>query len=100
MSLPKRYALSVEVKLVELPNQFAEPEEPFQFSTDDPMKQAAELMGRATRVMTPVYPAYPQQPAGFDWRKSANVSVSNFGALAKIISQYDELTQQIESERP
>ena len=28
MSLPKRYALSVEVKLIELPNQFDPPEEP------------------------------------------------------------------------
>jgi hypothetical protein len=40
------------------------------------------------------------QNADFDFHKSAIVTVSNFGALSKIIEQYNELTQQIESERP
>ena len=64
MNLPKRYSLSVEVKLIELIRM------PF------------------------------QQQAGFDFRKSSTVTVQSFQGLAKIIEQYDELTRQIESERP
>jgi hypothetical protein len=101
--LPKRYALQVQVKLMELPNQFEPPEEPFEFSTDDPMKQAAELMNRATRSIgsnAPAYPMYPQEPAGFAFHKSASVTVQGFDGLAKIIGQFEQLTQQIEAEQP
>lgn len=95
MNLPKRYALSVEVKLVELPNQFQEPEERL---SDDPMKA---MVGMLQKVGTPIMSGMPyQQPAGFDFRKACSVTVQNFSSLAKIIEQYDELTRQIESERP
>jgi hypothetical protein len=101
-NLPKRYALSVEVKLIELPDQFKEPEKPFEFSTDNPMQQAAELMGHMGRVATavPHYPMYPQQPSGFDFRKSAQVTVQSFGGLAHIVEQFEELTRKIEAEQP
>ena len=99
--LPKRYALTVEVKLMELPNQFPEPEEPITFSSDDPMKQAAELMSKGLRVMAPAVPMFPSYAlAGFDFRKGITVTVQSFSGLAKIIEQYDELTRQIEAERP
>ena len=100
-AMPKRYAMTIEVKLMELPNQFEPPEEPFQFSTDDPMKQAAELMTRASRSMAPTaYPMYPSQPAGFAFHKSASVTVHGFDGLARIIGQFEQLTQQIEAEQP
>jgi hypothetical protein len=95
VSLPKRYALSVEVKLIELPNQFDEPQEPISAS-DDPMQVAAALMNRA--MAQPV--AIPYQPAGFDFRKSATVTVQSFDGLANIIGQFSALTTQIEAERP
>ena len=99
--LPKRYALTVEVKLMELPNQFTEPEQPTGFSSDDPMKQAAELMSRGVRALTPAAPMFPSYtPAGFDFRKGTTITVQSFAGLAKIIEQYDELTRQIEAERP
>lgn len=98
MSPPKRYALSVEVKLVELPNQFDEPEQDFS-ATDDPMKMIGQIMGKMDKVAIS-HPLGFQQPAGFDFRRAATISVHHFAGLAKIISQYDELTQQIESERP
>jgi hypothetical protein len=101
MSLPKRYALSVEVKLVELPNQFDPPEEPFTFSTDDPMKQAAEIMNRATRVVVPANPyGYGQLAAGFDYRKTCTVSVADFMGLSRIICSFDELTKDVEEHNP
>ena len=95
MNLPKRYALSVEVKLIELPDQFKEPEEP---TSNDPMEVLASMGKRVLAV--PAYPHYPQMPAGLDFRKSANVTVQSFGALTDIVLKFDELTQQIEAERP
>ena len=104
MRLPTRYILLVEVKLVELPNQFEPPEEPFQFSTDDPMKQAAELMQRAIKppaIISGLSAIPYQQPSGFDFRKSASVTVQSFAELAEIVGpQFEALTKQIESERP
>jgi hypothetical protein len=64
-TLPKRYALSVEVKLTELPDQFC--------------------------AMTCM---------GFDFRKSATITINHFSGIAKVIAQFDELTKQIEAERP
>lgn len=97
-TLPRQYALTVEIKLTELPNQFSEPEEP---TSDDPGKLLSQMVGKFTKLpsATGAY-AFPGQQAGFDFRKAATVTVSNFAALAKIIEQYDELTRQIEAERP
>lgn len=98
MNLPKRYALSVEVKLIEIPGQFNEPEPEISLS-DDPMKMASQIMGKMGQVAL-AHPVGYQQPSGFDWRKSATVSVSNFSGVAKILEQFDELTQQIDAEQP
>ena len=91
-NLPRQYVLTVEVKLTELPNQFREPEEP---TSDDPGKMLSQVVGKLTAI-----PMNPGQQAGFDFRKAVTVTVSNFAALAYIIEQYDELTRQIEAERP
>lgn len=95
-NLPRQYVLTVEVKLTELPNQFREPEEPI---SDDPGKMLSQVVGKLTAIPMNSGAFYPEQ-AGFDFRKAATVTVSNFAALAKIIEQYDELTRQIEAERP
>jgi len=97
-SLPRQYTLTVEVKLTELPNQFREPDEPI--SSDDPGKMMAQMVGKLTAPMMQPAAFYPGQHAGFDFRKAATVTVSSFAALAKIIEQFDELTRQIEAERP
>lgn len=94
MELPKRYSLSIEVKLIELPDQFREPDEP---PPDDPVKLLT-VMGQRALAM-PAVPVF-QQPQGFDWRKNATITVTNFLALAKVLEQYDELTRRIESETP
>lgn len=96
MSLPKRYALSVEVKLIELPNQFDPPEEPM--PTDDPMKMAGLMMARM--VAPTAYPPYPQQPAGVHYHKSVAVSAHGFVGASRIIERFDELASQIEAEQP
>jgi hypothetical protein len=94
VNLPKRYSLTVEVRLQELANQFQEEEQPI---SDDPMKAAMTMFSKAIPAMgsSPF-----QQPAGFDFRKGTTVTVQTFQGLAKIIEQYDELTKQIEAERP
>ena len=92
--LQKRYVLAVEVKLIELPNQFAEPE-PELIASDDPMKLAAQIMGQMGKAAV-AYPTGYQQSAGFDFRKSCTVSVSDFMGLSRIICDFDELVKQIE----
>ena len=91
--IPKRYALSVEVKLVEIPGQFDEPQEQVQH---DPMKMAAQLMNSMVRPPAMMY----QQPDGFDFRKACTVTVSSFVALSGIFGQFDELVKQIEERNP
>lgn len=78
-NLPRQYVLTVEVKLTELPNQ---------------------ALGKLTAIPMNSAAFYSGQQAGFDFRKAATVTVSNFAALAYIIEKYDELTWQIEAERP
>ncbi len=97
--IPKRYSLSVEVKLIELPNQFDPPEEPLMVS-DDPMKTAADLMGKMVSAASRPAMPWPEQPAGMNFHKSATVTVNGFGGLADIVLKFDELTTQIEAERP
>jgi hypothetical protein len=92
----KRYMMSLELKLVELP----EPEHESEIRPgDDPMQTVSRML---TRVMpSPGAIAMPYaQPSGFDFRKQVAVTVPSFSGLAKIIEQYDQLTQQIELERP
>ena len=96
MSLPKRYALSVEVKLIELPNQFDPPEEPL--PTDDPMKMAGLMMARMAAPAA--YPAYQQQPVGVNYHKAVTVSAHGFVGAARIIERFDELASRIEAEQP
>jgi hypothetical protein len=92
--LPKRYALSVEVKLIEIPGQFNEPPEPIRES-DDPMKMAAQLFNRVANP--PAIPAIMyEQPAGLNFRKACTVTVSEFMGLSRILCDFDELVKQIE----
>lgn len=102
MKLPKRYVLSVEVKLIEVPNQFAEPPEPFVPSSDDPMKAATEFLGRmGNTVLNPPMISLPfQHPAGFEFHKSCSVTVSDFMGLSRIICDFDELVKVIEEQHP
>lgn len=87
-----KYALAVEVKLVEIPDD--EPQE---------LRPGAEPLQGAMAIMTGAigrmaHPSY-QTPAGFDFRKQVTVAVSNFSALAAIIGRFDELVTDIEHER-
>jgi hypothetical protein len=90
-----KYALSVEVKLLELPEE----PEPFPAPRpgDDPM---TSVLGPALKVMTgavargPI--AFMGQSAGFDFRKSITVAVPNFQGLANILNKFDALACEIE----
>jgi hypothetical protein len=87
-----KYALSVEVKLVQQPDD----EEPEVRPGDDPMKSMVGVFsGLAGRIAVPSY----APPAGLDFRKSLTISVPNFAALAAIIGRFDELATDIEHER-
>jgi hypothetical protein len=89
-----KYALNVEVKLVELPDD-EQPEEIRPGS--DPMQSMVKVMTGA--MGTIARPAIYGPPAGFDFRKQITVSVHNFAALAAIIGRFDELTTDIEHEK-
>jgi len=86
-----KYALAVEVKLVEQPD-----DDPPQIRPgSDPLQGAVQLMtGAIGRVAMPF-----QMPAGFDFRKSVEVRVKDFKALAEIIGRFDNLVQDIEAEK-
>lgn len=95
-----RYALAVDVKLIQLPD---EPEPmPTPRPGDDPiegmMKMGTALLASAA---TPVFrpPAFMGQPAGFDFRKEIAVSVHDFRGLAAIIERFDSLVSDIETEK-
>jgi hypothetical protein len=71
-----KYTLSVEVKLLELPEE----PEPF---------PATGAVARG-----PI--AFMGQSAGFDFRKSTTVAVPNFQGLANILNKFDALVCEIE----
>lgn len=90
-----KYALTLEVKLVEMPDDDLSPE----------TKPGEDAMQSAVRVMTSAIGgigqrfAVPMGPAGFDFRKQVPVHVANFAALAAIIGRFDELVTDIEHEK-
>lgn len=87
-----KYQLSVELKLQEIPD---EPQLP-NLDADNPIA----AMGGALKLMTSGIarpaPFFMGSPAGFDFRKMVTVSVPHFAALADVIEQYVNLTEQIE----
>ena len=88
-----KYALAVEVKLIEMPDD--EPIEP-RPSADSLQGAMAVMTGAIGRM------AHPMQfgpPAGFDFRKQITVGAHNFAALAAIIGRFDELVTDIEHEK-
>lgn len=90
-----KYTLAVEVKLIEIPD---EPEAPEIRPGDDPLKaMTGVLTGIAAPMLHP--PVFMGSAAGFDFRKATEIRVSNFGALAQIISRFDELVADIEHEK-
>ena len=90
-----KYALAVEVKLVELPDD--EPTATFQPGNGpDPLQGMVSVLTNAVgRVGAMPY----TQPAGFDFRKQIPVRVAGFSALADIIRRFDELVTDIEHEK-
>lgn len=86
-----KYALAVEVKCVEVPDNDPSEMRP----GDDPMKAMVGVMtGALGRVVVPY-----AQPAGFEFRTSTEIRVPNFSALAQIIGRFDELVTDIEHEK-
>ncbi len=92
-----RYALSVEIKLTEMPEEEPVQEDPAPGS--DPAVGIQNMMVAATKLLRQPGFIYPMQPAGLDFRKQVAVTVSNFATLA-IIEQYESLTKEIQLERP
>jgi hypothetical protein len=96
---PMKYALAVEVKLIEIEE---EPEMP-DFNAirpgGDPMQAAVGVMATIGPMLHPKRPRFMGQSAGFDFRKETSISVSNFAALAAIIGRFDELVTDIEHEK-
>jgi hypothetical protein len=97
---PMKYALAVEVKLIEIEEA---PEMP-DFSAirpgGDPMQAAVGVMSAIGPMLNPrPVRAFMGMPAGFDFRKETNISVPNFAALAAIIGRFDDLVADIEHEK-
>ena len=90
-----KYALAVEVKLVEIPDDDV-PEMPA-MTNADPLQGAVRIMtGAIGRIGNP---AIYGPPAGFDFRKQITISTHSFAGLAAIIGRFDELVTDIEHEK-
>jgi hypothetical protein len=95
-----KYALAVEVKLI----QIEEPPELPDFNAirpgGDPMQAAVGVMASIGPMLNPPRPRFFMgNPAGFDFRKEISISVSSFDALAAIIGRFNELVIDIEHEK-
>jgi hypothetical protein len=92
-----KYALAVEVKLIEIEEA---PELPEFRPGEDPMKNAVSVIAAVGPMLHPQPPRFLMgNPAGFDFRKSTEISVSSFATLAAIIGRFDELVTDIEHEK-
>lgn len=93
-----RYALAIEIKLQELPE-----EEPLPLvgTSDNPMAMLGSALGPALKSMTGavVRPFNFGNAPGFDFRKQITIGVADFRGLAAIIGRFDELTNDIEHEK-
>jgi hypothetical protein len=87
-----RYALNLEVKLVELP----EPEPERQLG--DPLaamaKAATDIFANAPAMLQSH--AFYGSPAGFDFRKSTQISAPTFQHLAEVIGRFQSLMDELE----
>ena len=87
-----KYALSVEVKLVELP---LEPEPIVVKPGGDPMQVIGDLANKA--FSAPVaHPFGFIPPAGLDFRRQAIVGVEDFSRAQEIIERFNDLFGAIE----
>jgi hypothetical protein len=88
-----KYALAVEVKLVEVPEE----PEPLQMPRpgDDPMAGVVALANKAFSIPSQ-HPLGYSPPAGFNFTKQTTVSVRDFRGLAGIIEKFDNLVHEIE----
>ena len=91
-----RYMLSVEVKLVELPDP---PEIIEMTKHPDPLENLGKIGAKLLEQGVAAIPLMGMRGAGIDFHKSAVVSAASFAALAHILEQYDKLTGEIELER-
>ena len=93
-----RYSLSVEIKLVEMPEP---PSETEAIEGADPM---AALGKMATGLLTSIRPGevyhMPRMPAGMDFRTTVAVSAPGVEGLCKIINRFDALCSQLQLEQP
>lgn len=94
-----KYALAVDVKLMQLPDDPDPIEIPEGRPGDDPIARVGGVLTQFSGLMkVPVAP-FMGQPAGFDFRKEIRVSVHDFQGLAAIIERFDSLVTEIETER-
>lgn len=85
-----KYALTIEVKLVEQPDD----DPPSIRPGSDPLQGAMQVMTGAIGRFT-----MPQMSTGFDFRKQVEVRVQDFKSLAEIIGRFDNLVHEIEAEK-
>ena len=93
-----RSILSLEVKLVEMPEEETQPEEhPMTVSMDTAM---AKMAGSVSKMFSgaPGHIMPFTLPAGLDFRKSVAISSPSFAGLASIVDRYDKLTKTIQLE--
>ena len=94
-----KYALAVEVKLIEIEDAPEMPDFNAIRPGSDPMQAAVGVMASIGPMLHPKAPRFFGNAAGFDFRKETEISVSNFNALAAIIGRFDELVTDIEHEK-
>lgn len=95
-----KYALAVEVKLIEIEEAPEMPQiRPGSTIDIDPMQAAVGVMASIGPMLHPKPPRFFGNTAGFDFRKETEISVTNFAALAAIIGRFDDLVTDIEHEK-
>lgn len=94
-----KYALAVEVKLMEIEEAPEFPDMSNIRPGGDPMQAAVGVMASIGPMLHPKQPRFFGNAAGFDFRKETEISVTNFSALAAIIGRFDELVTDIEHEK-
>jgi len=94
-----KYALAVEVKLIEIEEAPELPDFSAIHPGGDPMQAAVGVMASIGPMLHSKPPRFMGQSAGFDFRKETSISVPNFAALAAIIGRFDDLVADIEHEK-
>jgi hypothetical protein len=95
-----RVMLSLEIKLIELPDDDPEPAETTRVVAD-PMDALGKMAGRMLQIGSPttIYPM-PRIPGGLEYRRSATLGCGTFPTLADILDKYDRLTSELEKSWP